>query len=84
VPRSRQRLHAGANSTSPRALTGRRVKAARVLSDVSLLEAARRAGLSYQHLASVERGEHPLTASDALDLSAALNVPASWLRDGWS
>ena len=47
-------------------------------------DVATAAGLSYAHLAAVERGEHPLTRSDVVDLAAVLNVPSSWLRDGWS
>jgi hypothetical protein len=31
----------------------------------------------------VARTNEPLTSTDALDLAAALDVPAPWLRDGW-
>ncbi len=43
-----------------RVAAGRRLKAARVLAGgISLLDAARRTGVSYQHLVAVEHGQHP-------------------------
>ena len=64
---------------------GRRVRAARVLAGgVGLRELANAAGLSYSHLARVERGDDPLTSSDAVDLGAVLDVPADWLAHGWA
>jgi hypothetical protein len=60
------------------------VKAARVLAGgVTIHATASAAGISYLHLAAVERGEQPLLPTDAVDLSRVLPVPASWLRDGW-
>jgi transcriptional regulator with XRE-family HTH domain len=51
--------------------------------DPSLRDLASASGLSYAHLAAVERGEHPLTSTDARDLAAVLDVPADWRRHGW-
>jgi transcriptional regulator with XRE-family HTH domain len=51
--------------------------------DVNLRDVAAAAGLSYSHLARVERGDDPMTSTDAIDLGALLDVPASWLAHGW-
>jgi hypothetical protein len=67
-----------------RAQTARRVRAARLLvGGVSIRDTASAAGLSYLHLLAVEHGEQPLLPSDAVDLGRVLDVPATWLRDGW-
>jgi hypothetical protein len=72
-------------SNTTRAQTGRRVRAARLLAGgVTIHATARAAGMSYLHLLAVEHGEQPLLPSDAVDLSRVLDVPASWLRDGWT
>ncbi|MFZ0379287.1 MAG: helix-turn-helix transcriptional regulator [Solirubrobacteraceae bacterium] len=67
-----------------RAETGRRLKAARMLADVSLRDAAQAAGLSYSHVSAIEHGREPLTSTDALDLGAVLGCPAGWLAHGWA
>lgn len=72
-------------TSSPRAQTGRQVKAARLLAGgISIHVTARAAGMSYLHLVAVEHGEQPLLPSDAVDLGRVLGVPASWLANGWS
>jgi hypothetical protein len=40
--------------------------------------------MSSLHLLAVGHGEQPLLPSDAVDLSRVLDVPAAWLRDGWT
>lgn len=71
--------------SSARVLTGRRVKAARILAGgVTLAQTAHATGLGFAHLAAIERGEHPLTVTDCRDLAEVLSVPADWLRDGWT
>jgi len=40
--------------------------------------------MSYLHLVAVANGREPLLPSDVRDLAAALDVPAAWLRDGWT
>jgi transcriptional regulator with XRE-family HTH domain len=50
---------------------------------LTLRDVAAAAGLSYSHLARVERGDDPLTSTDCRDLGDVLDVPASWLREGW-
>jgi hypothetical protein len=71
-------------SSTPRVQAGRRVRAARLLAGgISIHATARAAGMSYLHLVAVEHGEQPLLPSDAVDLGRALDVPPSWLRDGW-
>jgi hypothetical protein len=68
-----------------RVQAGRRVKAARLLAGgVSLKQTAHATGLSFPHLAAVERGEHPLTSTDVVALGELLHVPPTWLRDGWT
>jgi transcriptional regulator with XRE-family HTH domain len=69
---------------SARLDVGRRLRAARMLADVSVRDAAAAAGLTFTHVAAIERGTEPLTATDARDLGAALGCPSDWLRDGWS
>jgi len=72
-------------SGSPRALAGRRVKAARLLAGgVSVRDAATATGMSYQHLVAVEHGEQPLLPTDATDLGRVLGCPSEWLAHGWS
>jgi hypothetical protein len=69
----------------PRVEAGRRVRAARFMAGgISLRETATATGMSYPHLAAVERGEHPLTSTDAVALGELLHVPPAWLRDGWT
>lgn len=63
---------------------GRRLRAARLLADVSLTQAAQAAGLTVTHVSAIERGREPLTSTDAVDLAAVLSVPADWLRHGWA
>src|SRR6516165_8120748 len=59
-------------TSSPRAQTGRRVRAARFLAGgISIHATARAAGMSYLHLVAVEHGEQPLLPSDAVDLGRA-------------
>jgi transcriptional regulator with XRE-family HTH domain len=70
-------------TSTPRAQAGRRLRAARMLADVSLRDAASAAGLTYSHVSAIERGAEPLTASDCHDLGRVLDVPPSWLRNGW-
>ena len=67
----------------PRVETGRRVKAARMMADVSLRDAAQAAGLTYTHVCAIEHGREPLTSTDALDLGRVLGCPAGWLARGW-
>lgn len=63
----------------------RRLEAARVLAcRPSLVALARQTGMGYRHLVAVANGREPLTATDQRDLAAALDVPPSGLRDGWS
>jgi transcriptional regulator with XRE-family HTH domain len=66
-----------------RILAGRRLRAARMLADVSLRDAAHAAGLSFAHVAAIEKGREPMTVTDARDLGELLGVPSEWLRDGW-
>ena len=71
--------------SSPRVLTARRVRAARVLAgNPSLRQVAADGGLSYRHLLGVVNATEPLTSSDALDLARVLGVPSEWLARGWS
>jgi hypothetical protein len=49
----------------------------------SLRVLATQTGMSYQHLVGVAHAREQLTATDERDLARLLNVPASWLRDGW-
>ncbi len=51
--------------------------------DPTLRDVASASGLSYAHLSRIERGEHPLTSTDARDLAATLGVPSAWLTRGW-
>jgi len=68
-----------------RQATARRLAAARVLAGrPSLRELAQQTGMSYVHRRGVANAQEPLTNTDARDLAAVLDVPASWLRDGWS
>jgi hypothetical protein len=46
-------------------------------------DTAHATGMSFVHLACVERGEHPLLDTDAVDLGRVLDVPSEWLRRGW-
>jgi transcriptional regulator with XRE-family HTH domain len=71
-------------SGGPRAQVGRRLRAARLLADVSLRDVARSAGLTFAHVSAIERGAEPMTSTDARDLGAVLGVPADWLAHGWS
>ena len=74
----------GSHATK-RVLAGRRVRAARLLAGgVDVRSVADAAGLSFAHLAAVERGEHPLLDTDATALAQLLDVPADWLRHGWT
>jgi hypothetical protein len=68
-----------------RVIAGRRVKAARLIAGgITVRQLAAAAGLGYQHLAAIERGEHPITTTDATDLAIALDVPSDWLVNGWA
>jgi hypothetical protein len=51
---------------------------------LSLREATRRSGLSFQHLIAVERGAKRLYQSGCRDLAQVLSLPSEWLRHGWS
>jgi len=67
-----------------RQATARRLAAARVLAGrPTLLSLAQQTGMSYVHLRAVANAHEPMTFTDCRDLAAVLDVPASWLRDGW-
>jgi hypothetical protein len=68
-----------------RQLVARRLAAARVLAGrPSLLSLAQQCGISYVHLRGIANAHEHLTDSDCRDLAEALQVPQSWLRNGWS
>jgi hypothetical protein len=64
--------------------TARRLEAARVLAGrPSLRSLATATGMGYGHLLRAANAQEPLTSTDVTDLAAVLDVPQSWLRDGW-
>jgi Helix-turn-helix len=64
---------------------GRPPRAAGVFAgDVSVRDAALKAGLSHRYLVAVETGRARLLPTDCADLSRGLGVPGEWLRDGWT
>jgi hypothetical protein len=68
-----------------RQATARRLGAARVLAGrPSLRSLAQETGMSYGHLLGVVNANEPLLPTDAVDLGRVLDVPAAWLRDGWT
>lgn len=46
-------------------------------------ELAEQSGVALAHLAAVDAGREPLTATDVVDLADALDCPPEWLAGGW-
>jgi hypothetical protein len=40
--------------------------------------------MPYGHLLGISKGSEPLLPTDVRDLAAVLDVPPSWLAQGWT
>jgi hypothetical protein len=54
-----------------------------MLAGLTLLDAARQAGVSYHHVVAICGGREQMTDTDRRDLAALLGCPAHWLARGW-
>jgi transcriptional regulator with XRE-family HTH domain len=61
---------------------GRRVRAARILTGLTLKECAQRSGMSYTNLSMIERGRRSMYVESLPDLARALGVSVQYLLLG--
>jgi transcriptional regulator with XRE-family HTH domain len=71
-------------TATARVQAGLRLRAARLIADISLRDSARSARLTFAQVNAIEHGREPLTSIDDRDLGAVLDCPADWLIRGWS
>lgn len=61
---------------------GRRVRAARILTGLTLKECAEHAGMSYTNLSMIERGRRSMYVESVPDLARTLGVSVQYLLIG--